>query len=368
MHVNRVYLSQQALIHNHTELQRLHPNASICPVLKSNAYGHGLHRFASMCRKLNVPYFITNSLEEAVETHRIVPAQKILVMGYVPPESFMHAHYDFDFAIFDTQVAEAMHMTGKTYNVHVFVDTGMHREGVLLSKLAPFLSQLRAYSNIHVIGLCSHLADADNPTTRKHANSQLTNYQDALKIFYTIFGHEPKWRHVQASAGSITTDDKSFNLIRGGLAHYGIHPLAENDPHYATVRLKPVLELWSTIVQTKHIREGDCIGYNCTFTAKQSMYIGLLPLGYYEGVDRRLSNNGIIRINNKYAPIIGRVSMNMTVVDLTHLPEVNTGQDVIIYSANHNHNNSLYKSALRAGTIPYELLVHIPDAVERIVI
>ncbi|MFZ2206442.1 MAG: alanine racemase [Microgenomates group bacterium] len=364
--LNTVVVFQNALKHNHFELQKRHPHSAICPVLKSNAYGHGLTQTAPIFDKLNCPFLVVDSLYEAYELHKIGTKTPILIMGYTIPQNFTLKPVPFHIAVFDIDLARTLNEYQQGCNIHIFIDTGMSREGVTVSELPSFLQEIRKLKNLKVVGLCSHLADADNPINTSHMDSQIVEFKKALAITREL-GFDPIWRHISASSGAFKMQDDVFTLLRVGLAHYGISPLEETDPHANTVSLMPALEFHSTLAQVKKIQKGTSVGYGCTYTSKDDRILGLIPAGYYEGVDRRLSNKGFVKIRGKFFPFVGRISMNMSVVDITNLDDPKIGESVIVYSSSPTDKNSLINAAKTAETIPYDLMVHLAESVKRIV-
>ncbi len=366
-HLNKVVISQEALRANHQALQAFHANAQVCPVLKSNAYGHGLKEVAPVFDSMKCPFLVVDSLFEAYELYKLQVKTPILIMGYTHPTNFTLKRLPFEIALFDFELAATLNQYQPGCHVHIFVDTGMSREGILVDELPTFLTQLKKLNNINVVGLCSHFADADNPRSQQFTDLQVNTYKKALTIL-TEYGFSPMWKHISASAGSYKLHDKTFNMIRAGLAHYGITPLEENDRYKNEISLQPALEFSSTLAQIKGVPKGSFIGYNRTYTAKKDIVLGLLPAGYYEGVDRRLSNKGFVKIREKFFPIVGRISMNMTIIDITELDGPEVGESAIIYSSQESDKNSLKNAAILVRTTPYELPVHIAESVKRIVI
>lgn len=364
--LNTVVVSQDALKHNHFELQKGHPHSAICPVLKSNAYGHGLTQTAPIFDKLSCPFLVVDSLYEAYELHKIGIKTPILIMGYTIPQNFTLKPVPFHIAVFDIDLARTLNEYQQGCNIHIFIDTGMSREGVTVSELPSFLQEIKKLKNLKVVGLCSHLADADNPISTSHMDSQIVEFKKALAITRD-HGFDPIWRHISASSGAFKIYDKTFNMLRIGLSHYGINPLENNDIAKNKVSLVPALEFHSTLVQIKKIPKGTLVGYGCTYTAQNDFILGLIPAGYYEGVDRRLSNKGFVKIRGKFFPFVGRISMNMSVVDITTLDHPEIGENVVIYSSNPSDKNSLINAAKTAETIPYDLMVHLAESVKRIV-
>jgi len=364
-HLNKVLISKDALIANHHVLQQFHPEAAVCPVLKSNAYGHGLREVAPIFDSLHAQFLIVDSLYEAYELYKLRLKTPILILGYTAPTNFTVKRLPFDITVFDLETAKVLNEYQPGCRIHLFIDTGMSREGITLLELPAFLRELKKLKNLSVVGVCSHFADADNSHSQKFTGQQVTVYKKALKLVNAA-GFRPQWRHIAASAGALKLHDGVFTMIRGGLAHYGIHALEKEDRDAEKVLLTPALTFTSTLVQVKEIPRGVVIGYNGTHKAKRDMVIGLLPAGYYEGVDRRLSNNGSVSIREQFFPIVGRVSMNMTVIDITLLKQPLVGEIVTIYSSNAGAKNSITASSRRIGTISYELLVHLAESVKRV--
>jgi alanine racemase len=366
-HLNKIFVIELALRHNHQTLQNFHPEAKIVPVLKSNAYGHGLTLVAPIFDDLNPTFLTVDSLYEAYELVKLKVKSQILILGYTHPDNFSVKRLPFHITVFDLEVARSLNIYQRNCKVHIFVDTGMCREGIPLNELRNFIQEIKKMTNLEIVGLASHFADADNPSDDSFAQKQLANYKKALQILEEE-GITPQYRHISASAGAFKIKDGTCNMIRAGLASYGINPLETSDLSHNQLSLKPALLFTSTLAQIKTVSNGDRIGYNGTFIVKESMKIGLLPLGYYEGVDRRLSNKGSVLINGTVCPILGRVSMNMTTVDLSDVKNPKVGDEVIIYSDNQSDVNSLINSAKTAGSIPYELVVHLAESVRREVI
>jgi len=338
----------------------------VCPVLKSNAYGHGLVELAPIFDSMSCPFLIVDSLYEAYKLYKLKVKSKILIMGYTPPVNFMVKKIPFHIALFDLELAKTLNSYQPGCNVHMFIDTGMNREGIQIAHLPSFLAEIKKLKNLQVVGLCSHFADADNHSDKKFTAQQINQFKKGLRIMEEN-GFSPQWKHISASSGAFKIYDKSFNLIRVGLSHYGISPLENDDIDEKLISLTPALEFQSTLVQIKKITKGESVGYGCTFTADKNGVLGLIPAGYYEGVDRRLSNKGFVKIRGQFFPFVGRISMNMSVIDITNLTHPKIGEKVIIYSSTPKDKNSIVNAAKIAKTIPYDLMVHLAESVKRIV-
>lgn len=366
-HLNKILINKAALLHNHEVLQSFHPEAKVVPVLKSNAYGHGLKVVAPIFDSMHPNFLVVDSLFEAYELAKLRIKSKVLILGYTHPANFSVKQLPFHITVFDLEAARYLNKYQRRCKVHIFVDTGMCREGIPLHELRNFTQEIKKMDNIEVVGLASHFADADNPIDNSFTLKQLANYKIGLQILKEE-SINPQYRHISASGGAWKIVDSTFNLIRVGLASYGINPLEASDPFYKQLKLIPALRLTSMLVQIKALSKGDKIGYNGTYIAEKNIRVGLLPLGYYEGVDRRLSNKGSVLVNGTACPILGRVSMNMTTIDVSKVKNPKVGDEVIVYSENPSSCNSFGNAAKAAGTIPYELLVHLAESVRREII
>jgi alanine racemase len=366
-YLNKIVISRDAVHANHNSLQKLHTGALVCPVLKSNAYGHGLKVVAPIFDAMNCPFLIVDSLYEAYELHKLKVKSPILIMGYTPPANFKVKKVPFHITVFDLELAKTLNTFQPNCNVHIFIDTGMNREGIPINELSNFLSEIKKLKKINVVGLCSHFSDADNPSSLNYTKHQITQFKKGLKIMEEN-GFSPRWKHISTSSGAFKIHDKTFNMMRVGLAHYGINPLENKDNSANNISLIPALEFHSTLIQIKNIPKGASVGYGCTYTSSENRVLGVISAGYYEGVDRRLSNKGFVKIRGKFFPFVGRISMNMSVVDITNLHDPEIGETLIIYSSNPTDKNSLVNAAKTTKTISYDLMIHLAESIRRIVI
>lgn len=332
----------------------------IAPVLKSNAYGHGLTLIASLVDQLNAPFVCVDSLYEAYELLKVGLRTKILIMGFVHPASLKTKKLPFSFAVFTEDQIAAIARFQPQAPIHLFVDTGMHREGIPLAELKALVTYTKTKTPLAIEGVMSHFAMADkprDPLTRK----QLMAFRDAENLLRKLRA-SPRWSHIAASSALLNHKRLGIglgNLARIGLAMYGIDPRGKDS------NLRPVLELTTTIAQMKIVEKGERLGYDFTFTATRKMQVAVLPIGYNDGVDRRLSNAGIIRIGQTPCPIVGNVSMNITLADVTAASNPKVGQTAIVYSQNPKHRNSIARAAAICSTIPYDLLVHLHPSIRR---
>ncbi len=359
---NRILLSRKNILHNYQYLQSLNPQVQISPVLKSNAYGHGLIEIASILDSVHAPFFCVNSFSEAYTLYKHGIHTPVHIMGYVDPEQIKHERLPFSYTTYNYHQLEAIDTYQPGCSVHIFVDTGMHREGFRLPLLPTLLKGLKQFPHIHITGLMSHFAQGENPTNSQTI-MQLHYFQEAKAILYA-HGIYPQYEHIAASAGylNFAENTKIGNIARVGKALYGV------DPRGKSKALKPVLSLQTKIVQIKMLKKGDPIGYNATFVAKKNITIAVLPIGYADGLDRRLSNNGSMLVGASICPIVGRVSMNITTIDISQLPNARVGQNVTVISSEQEDKNCIENIAVQCKTIPYDTSAGLSSLIHREVV
>lgn len=359
--LNKIEINKDNLYFNYQYLSQMNPSLRIAPVLKSNAYGHGLVQIAKLLDNIDAPFLCVDSIYEAYELLKKGLKTKILVMGYVEPQNLKVKHLPFSYAVFNTDQLSVINQYQKNAGIHIKFDSGMSRLGVTFEELPEFISTIKQYNNITIEGFMSHFAESEfsNSTLTK---LQIANFKNALNLLKES-NISPRWIHFANSEGILNNKNlelsKYTNIGRTGLALYGIG--LSND----LKDLQPVLKLTTKIIQIKSLKKGDKVGYNGTFTAKENMTIAILPIGYNDGVDRRLSNKGIMIINKQQCPIIGNISMNISTINISNVSNPYVGQEVIVYSNEKNDPNTIYKSAKICGTIPYELLVHLSPTTRR---
>jgi alanine racemase len=363
-----VSISRENLLHNlHTYQQRF-PNMSFAPVLKSNAYGHDMGTIARLLDDEDIAFFMVDSAYEARKLRALGISTRILVMGYVrPKEMANNAISNTDYAIVDgAQLNELATIATRSVHLHLKIDTGMHRHGILPEELAAAIATINTNKNLTIVGTCSHFADADNETSAKFTQRQIERWNaalnSALSAFPTIL-----YKHLAATKGADHIENTRTNVIRLGIGLYGIDTSTKKD-----TQLRPVLEMRSFISSLRTIPAGESIGYNATHTTTTPRTIATVPVGYFEGVDRRLSNKGFTLVRDIVCPIVGRVSMNMTSVDVTGVPHVTTGDVVTVISRESENSNSITEMAKLISTneyaeTPYVLLTHIAPHLKRIV-
>lgn len=362
---NTIEISKSAIIHNLSLFASL-TNNQIIPVLKGNAYGHGIQNVALALKQASIPYVAVDGYFEALRI-REVSKQPVLIMGSILPVNFAHMKYDnFAFVVQDKATIDALAATGKHINVHIECNTGMNRYGAKQSELSDLTKLISGYKNLHLEGVMSHLADSDG-NDRATVDKAVELFDRCVDTILTA-GGTPTVFHVAQTAGSVKAASKYANTIRLGIGLYGINPFATDDPFHKKLNgLQPALRLTSTITKITDLSKGDKVSYNYTFTAQKSMKMGVIPFGYYEGLPRALSNSGIVKVGQHYAPIIGRVCMNHTMINLDRIA-CNVGDQVTIYSNNSGDKNTIDAIAAQHNLFNYNLLTALSADVRRVLV
>lgn len=357
--LNRVLLDLDALRSNLNFFRKKLPNLAVAPVLKSNAYGHGLKEIAAALKAEACPFYVVDSIYEAYEIRKVDPKTPLLILGFNFANN-VRKKKGFHFAAGSLDQLEML--AQKKLPIHLELNTGMNRMGFHWRNPEEWLDEVAKHKD-QIEGVFTHFADADNPSDIGFTELQVQRFKTLLKELQKR-GVDPKWIHASNSAGSMKIKDPVFNMMRLGFSLYGINVFDENDPSYNELKsLKPVMELKSTLVQIQELEQGDGVSYGLQFKAKEPMRIGILCAGYYEGIPIALSNSGHVEINGTHCPIRGRVCMNHTLVELK--TEAKIGDSVTVYSKNPNSSVSVRAQAKLAKTIPYELLVRISESVKR---
>jgi alanine racemase len=254
--------------------------------------------------------------------------------------------------------------TKNPVHIHLKIDTGMGRQGILPEEIDTAITILTHSKHIVLQGICSHFPDADN-TDPSFTQVQIKKWNGIVKKFRVLSAEQIplfpslKYWHLSNTDGHEYSKEIDANVSRLGIGLY-LHPT-------------PVLEMKTVITSIKKIKKGDKVGYSGTFIAPHDMTIATIPVGYFEGVDRRLSNTGFVKVIKNgdtatyFAPIIGRVSMNITTIDVSGILDVKQSDSVVAISANPKDTNSVEAIALTCETISYEILVHIPAHLKRVV-
>lgn len=342
------------------------PERAIMAVVKADAYGHGALAVARKALEAGANWLGVALPEEGMELRKAGIRSPILVLGPTMPQQVPQVlEADLSLSLFSLEVALALEAEaskrGALARVHVKVDTGMGRLGIRPGQALEFLDRVRAMPHVRIEGLYTHLATADDPDP-SFALEQLSRFME-VDHKARQRGIHAQLRHAANSAALVTLGHARLELVRPGIMIYGCHPRPQAP---LPIALRPALT-WKTCVA--HIRElspGESVSYGRTFVASRPTRVGVLPVGYADGLPRQVSNRGEVLVRGVRAPIVGTVCMDVTIVDVTHIQGVSVGDEVVLLGRQAKEAITAEELAQRAGTISYEILCGLSKRVPRL--
>ncbi len=363
--LNTMCIDGSVLLSNLAILQGLQPDSHIFPVLKSNAYGHGLQQVASCLKDSSVKYICVDSIPEYQIVKKYARKKSLLLWETLPANYKYLDHKRLTPCIYTTDTLRALIATRKPRNVHLFLNTWMNREGIQSWDLSEFLTLIQ-WSNIRIEWVLSHFANADE-LDHSFCTIQIEQYKKMYeKIMLAWF--DPVYRHIWNTAAMAKIQDPFFNARRSGLWFYGYSPLSEEDKYSAAFwDVRPALEVRSTIVWIQHITAWEIVSYGWSYKAKENMSVATVPYGYTEWLTRQLKNNRKVLWNWTSLEQLWTICMNLCMIDTQWL-DVKIWDKVTIISSEISSPNTIIEFALKTNTIPYEVLVNLDPKAKRILI
>ena len=359
-----------ALAHNFSVIrERVGRDVKVLAAVKANAYGHGAVECARRLQNEGADWFGVALPEEGSELRNASITKPILCLGGIwqGQESICLQH-NLTPVIFRLDVVEALNRAAadkqQTIDVHVKIDTGMGRLGVRAADISDFCDALKRFTNIRVDGLMTHLASADDEAQAAFTNEQLRRFEVSVSAFRER-GFRPTHIHAANSAGVFAFANSFGNMVRPGGTLYGfirdvLPPNIESPP------LQPVMSLFSKIMLLKRVPPGETLGYGATFQTQRDSLIATIPLGYDDGYSRALSNKGRVIVRGQFAPVVGRVSMDLTLIDVTDVGGVSQDDRVTLLGSDGERSISAEDLGELAGTISYEITCGISNRVPRV--
>jgi len=350
--------------------ERVSPAARVMAIVKANAYGHGAVECVRRLAKEGADWFGVALPEEGVELRAAGISQPVLCLGgYWPGQAALCVQQQLTPVVYRVDMIEALNRAaanaGVVADVHVKVDTGMGRLGVRFDQLSEFIVALAPFRNVRIDGLMSHLAAADDASCQPLTRDQIQRFDDAVALFRD-HGYRPTHLHLANSAGVFGHRESWGNMVRPGGVLYGLWrdvlpPSVSHD------ELLPVMSLHSRISLLKWVPPGDTIGYGCTFEASRKSLIATLPIGYHDGYMRGLSNRAHVIVRGMYAPVVGRVSMDLTLIDVTSVPGVEIDDQVMLLGSQTPELKVTAEDLARiVGTLSYEVTCGVSERVPRV--
>jgi alanine racemase len=337
-------------------------------VVKANAYGHGAVKCSTALVSGGVDWLGVAIIEEAIELRLAGIEIPILCLGgFFPGQEVALLEYDVTPVVFNIEQAVLLNAAAETRQVtarfHLKVDTGMGRLGIRWDHLSDFMEPLNRLKNIHLEGLISHFAAANDPKEDAFTNEQIDRLLQAESKL-RVAGFAPEIVDIANSPGAVGYPRARAQMVRLGGVLYGLSRDILNNES-SKPELRPVLSLHSAIADIKNIPKGETVGYGRTFTTDRDSRIALVPIGYNDGYRRSLSNKANVLISGQFAPVIGRVSMDWTIVDVTDLPNVKLGDRVTLIGPQGDKQILTEDLAQIADTISYEITCGISSRVTR---
>lgn len=355
----------------HIVREQVGEQINVMAVLKANAYGHGAVQCAHRLVTEGAGYFGVALPEEALELRASGITQPIICLGgFWNGQAAALVQHSLVPVLFRLDQFEALDRAAKEAGVvaaiHLKVDTGMGRLGVRHDQLSEFVDQLIRFGNIKVDGLMSHFAAADDPTCESLTENQINRFERSAELLRAK-GHHPTHFHMANSAGIFGHPAAWGNMVRPGGVLYGLWRDVL-PPMIEAVRLRPAMSVYSRVNLLKWVPQGETLGYGCTFEASRKTLVATLPIGYHDGYMRGLSNRGHVIVRGVFAPVVGRVSMDLTLIDVTNVAGVELYDEVTLLGHDHlgsDHLISAEELAKVAGTFSYEVTCGISDRVPR---
>ncbi|MDI3518448.1 MAG: alanine racemase [Caldanaerobacter sp.] len=366
----RVEVNLDSIVHNFREIKRVvGDRVKVMGVVKANAYGHGAYHVAKALVENGVDYLAVATVEEALELRSCGITAPVLILGYTPLSQAGEAvEKDVTFTAFDLkyvkELGEIASRKGKKAKIHVKIDTGMGRIGYTDFDLAEReIEEMSKLEGIELEGIFSHFATSDEKD-KDYAREQFERFADMLKRLEKR-GVNISLKHI-ANSGAITDLNYAYlDMVRPGIALYGSYP---SDDVNKILDLRPAMNFKTKIVYIKEVPENTSISYGRTFITKRPSKIATLPIGYADGLNRLLSNNHEVLVRGKYVPIVGRVCMDQTMIDVTEVEGVEVGDEVVIFGEQEGKRITADDIAKKLRTIPHEVYCGISRRVPRIYI
>ncbi len=358
--------------------RRLPPETEFSVVIKSNAYGHGMEQMAEIAARHGADSFCVHSVDEALQLRNRGFRQDVLILGPVPPARLAEViRQNFRVALFNSETLQGLQRLAaemrQPVRVHLKLETGTYRQGIEGEEFEHFLQEIMQSEWLKLEAVYTHFANIEDTTSHDYAMRQLNRFREMTERVRQS-GFRKVRQHSACSAAILLFPETYFDMVRLGISQYGLWPSRETFVSYKLKHtengedvLRPVLSWKTRIGQVKKVPANQCIGYGCTYHTTRESVIAVLPVGYADGYDRRLSNRSHVLIRGKRAPLRGRVCMNLVMVDVTDIPEVRVGDEAVLLGRQGEELISADYLAELSGSINYEVVTRINWQIPRFV-
>ena len=344
---------------------------SLMVVVKANAYGHGLETVAPIAAE-RADWLGVNCVDEALSISRLGIQKPVAILGHtsldevpnVVRNGYRQVVYRMDIA---KALSDSAVKLGTTAKIHLKIETGTNRQGIPLTQLPSFIDEITKLPGLDIEGAYTHFANIEDTLDPSFAESQVRRFREALGML-ELAGIRPAQIHASATAGSLLYAEMDFTMVRVGIGAYGIWPSRETQvaarERGRLLSLSPVLTWKTRVAQVKDVSAGEYVGYGLTYRAGRPMKLAVLPVGYYDGYDRKLSNGGRALIRGQFVHVVGRVAMNMTMLDVTDVG-AELDEEVVLIGRQGNLEIKVEELAEKIGTISYEVVARINPLIPR---
>lgn len=357
-----VEISRSALVHNVAMCKSLlGPETKLCAVVKANAYGHD----AVLCSKIflehGVDWLAVHAIEEAKVLRDAGITAPIYIIGYVALDNLdMVVDLDCRMIVYNRETIKRLGALDKPVRVHIKVETGTHRQGVLLDDLADFIDYISPYKNIIIEGISTHFANVEDNKNKAYYEEQMHEFKQAITILENK-GYTNTMKHCAAVGAAMLFPESHYDMVRFGVSLYGMWPSLPICTSFVELyperdfSLRPSFTWKARIAQIKKIPAGKFIGYGCTYQTDKETMMAVVPIGYSDGYIRALSGKSHVLVHGQVSKLLGRVSMNNIVIDITNIPEVHIEDEVVLLGKQGDAEITSEQFALWADTINYEI-------------
>lgn len=376
-HLTWVEINARKLSGNISTIRKLAGKRLVAAAVKANGYGHGLELMVDLLRQEKIEYLAVHSREEAERARRRGWKRKILVVGYIPLADLeVVPELGLELTVYNIEtvnrLGKLMEKAGKKAEIHLKVETGTNRQGVEPENIEKIIAAIRKFPHLHLKGVSTHFANIEDTTDHTYANYQLAEFNKIVTKINSL-GLKPPLRHTACSAALLLFENTKFELVRPGIALYGHWPSKETYLSYRLAGgsnsiLSPLLTWKTRVIQVKNVPADAFVGYGCTYRTTAPTRLAILPVGYFDGYDRGLSNLAYVLIKGKRAPVRGRICMNLMMVDITDIEGVKLEEEVVLLGEDGKEKITAEQMAAWAGTVNYEILSRINGDIPRVIV
>lgn len=372
MYKTWVEINKKALKSNIAQFQKLIRDTNLMATVKANAYGHGLFETVNVLSNNGVKYFGVDSIDEAIKLKKAGINAPILILGYTLKSRLKDVvQYGFRQVVYNKDTITILGKLNKKIKIHLKIETGTFRQGIEKSQVLDFIKFIKKFPKIEIEGIYTHFANIEDTTSHDYANKQLNKFKETINLLEKNNIYVPI-KHIACTAATMLFPETHFDLVRVGIGVYGLWPSRETfisaKNEKRKIVLNPVLSWKTKIAQIKNVKAGTSIGYGLTEKISKNSKIAIIPVGYYDGYDRKLSGIGNVIIRGKRCRILGRICMNMTIIDVSHVSNVKIEDDVILLGKQGKEQITAEELAQKVGSINYEIVTRINPLIPRIIV